>query len=61
MAEVVPKVVPGREAGGWSDLEEGASLGLFPPNTVEARDRCGEGGGSGGGAAKGTATFTSTF
>lgn len=34
MAEVVPKVVAGKEVGGWSE-----ALGLFHPNAAEARDR----------------------
>ena len=39
IAEAVPKVVTEMKLeGGWR-LEGGASLGLFCPNTVEARDR----------------------
>ena len=35
----IPKVATGeRLEGGWR-LERGASLGLFPSGTVEARDR----------------------
>lgn len=33
-AEVVSKVVTGKEVGGWLELGEGVSLGLVHPNTV---------------------------
>uniref|UniRef100_A0A452SHM7 Uncharacterized protein n=1 Tax=Ursus americanus TaxID=9643 RepID=A0A452SHM7_URSAM len=36
---MVPKVSTGKEVGGWSEAGGRASLGLFHPNTVEARDR----------------------
>ena len=40
MAErLVPKVVAGKEVGGWLRLEEQVSLVLFSPITVEIRDR----------------------
>ena len=46
MAEwLIPKVATGKKVGGWLEggwkLEQGASLGLFCPNTVEAKDRSG--------------------
>lgn len=39
MADVVLKVVTGKEFGGGRRQEEGVSLGLFHPNAIEARDR----------------------
>lgn len=38
MAKKMAHGVAGKEGG--QKLEEGASLGLLHPNTVEARDRC---------------------
>lgn len=37
--KMIPKTVAGKEVGGWWEAEEGAHLGLFCPNTIEARDR----------------------
>ena len=34
--KMVLEVVAGEEVGGWSEV---GVLGLFPPNTVETRDR----------------------
>lgn len=42
MTEMVLKVATGKEVGGGWRLEEGASLGLFCPNTVEASIVLGE-------------------
>lgn len=39
MADVVLKVVSGKEFGGGQRLEEGVPLDLFHPNAIEARDR----------------------
>ena len=38
MAEMVPKVVTGKQVGRWSEAGRRGSLGLFHPNT-ETRDR----------------------
>ena len=39
MAEVILNIVTGKRLENGQRLEEGASLGLFSPNPVEARDR----------------------
>uniref|UniRef100_A0A8C3WJL6 Uncharacterized protein n=1 Tax=Catagonus wagneri TaxID=51154 RepID=A0A8C3WJL6_9CETA len=36
---LIPEVATGKRVGGYRRLEQGASLGLFRPNTAEARDR----------------------
>lgn len=38
-AEVVLKVVTGKEVGGWTEAGRRGIPGLSHPNTVEARDR----------------------
>lgn len=42
MAQVIPEVATGKEWERCGRLEEGTSLSLFPPITVEARDRPGD-------------------
>lgn len=37
MAEKVLKFATGKEVGGWSEAGRGVSMGLFHPNTIEAR------------------------
>lgn len=39
MVDMVLKVVTGKEVRGWWRQEEGESLGLLHPNTVESRGR----------------------